>query len=321
MYQIKQQPEDFIVKEISTVQLGIEGKYSYFLMKKRNYNTFEAVQQIADLLRIPPKKIGYAGNKDKKAVTEQMISIEGIPKERIEQIKTNNMQMKDLSLEYKGSGNTRICLGDLKGNAFEITARNIDKKPKLKKKFINYFGEQRFSTNNAEIGKAIVMKDFKKAVELILCGTGRAEERMQEYLGKNTNNYVGALKTTHKKILILYIHAYQSLLWNRTVQKHSSEKNEMTEVPIIGFGIATPDKCTDELMQSEGIKPRDFVIKQIPELSSEGATRQAVAEASEVSVSKLEDDELNPGMKKTTIKFILPKGSYATEYVKQLFIA
>ena len=316
MYQIKQQPEDFIVKEISTIKLGIEGKYSYFWMKKRNYNTLQAVQQIAGMLKIFPKKIGYAGNKDKKAVTEQMISIEGIPKERAE-----SMRMKDLSLQYKGCGDTRICLGDLEGNSFEITVRNIDTKPKLKKKFINYFGEQRFSTNNAEIGKAIVMKDFKKAVELILCGTGRAEEQMREYLGKNTNNYVGALKITHKKILMLYIHAYQSLLWNKAVQKHSSEKNEMTEVPIIGFGIATPDKCTDEIMQSEGIKPRDFIIKQIPEISSEGATRQAVAEASEVSVSKLEDDELNPGMKKTTIKFILPKGSYATEYIRQLFIA
>ncbi len=316
MYQIKQQPEDFIVKEISTVKTEPSGKYIYFWMKKRNYNTLEAVRQIADMLRIPLKKIGYAGNKDKKAVTEQMISIESVPKERAEQ-----MKMKDISLEYKGSGEERICLGDLEGNAFEIVVRNIDKKPKAKKKFINYFGEQRFSTNNAEIGKAIIMKDFKKAVELILRGTGMAEERMQAYLEKNTNNYVGALKTSHKKILMLYIHAYQSLLWNRTVQRHTAEKNEMTDVPIIGFGIATPDKCTDEIMLAEGIKPRDFIIKQIPEISSEGATRRAIAEAKKVSVSALQDDELNPGMKKTIVKFILPKGSYATEYVKQLFLA
>lgn len=314
MYQIKQQAEDFIVKEISTVQLDTTGKYSYFWMKKKNYNTLQAVQQIAEMLKIPSKKIGYAGNKDKKAVTEQMISVEGAPKERIALLK-----MKDITLKYKGSGDTRICLGDLEGNSFEITVRNIEKKPKLKKKFINYFGEQRFSTNNAEIGKAIIMKDFKKAVKLILQGTGRAEEKMREYLAKNTNNYVGALKTINKKILILYIHAYQSLLWNRAVQKHTTEKNEMTEVPIIGFGITTPDKCTDEIMLAEGIKPRDFVIKQIPEISSEGGTRKAVVTAANVSISKLEEDELNPGMNKTVIKFILPKGSYATEYIRQLF--
>lgn len=319
MYQIKQQAEDFIVREISTVQLDTTGKYSYFWMKKKNYNTLQAVQQIAEMLKILSKKIGYAGNKDKKAVTEQMISIEDLPEERAEQIKTGNMRMKNITLEYKGRGDERICLGDLEGNAFEITVRNINKKPKIKKQFINYFGEQRFSTNNAEIGKAIVLKDFKKAVELILCGTGRAEERIREYLEKNPTNYVGALKTAHKKILILYIHAYQSLLWNKAVQKHAFEKNEMTKVPIIGFGIASPDKCTDEIMQSEGIKPRDFVIKQIPELSSEGATRQMTAEAKEASVSALKEDELNPGMKKTVVKFILPKGSYATEYIKQLF--
>lgn len=321
MYQTKQQPEDFIVKEISTIQSGEEGKYSYFWMKKRNYNTLEAVHKIAGILRTSPQKIGYAGSKDKKAVTEQMISIEDLPEEKAEQIKTGKIQMKDLTLEYKGQGDMRICLGDLEGNSFEITVRNITKRPKIKKKFINYFGEQRFSTNNAEIGKAIITKDFKKAVELILRGTGRAEEKMREYLQKNPTNYVGALKTVNKKILMLYIHAYQSLLWNRAVQKHTSEKNEMAEVPLIGFGIATPDKCIGEIMQSEGIKPRDFVIKQIPELSSEGATRQMTAEAKEVSISKLEDDELNPGMKKTVIRFILSKGSYATEYIKQLFLA
>lgn len=319
MYIIKQQAEDFIVREISTVKLEPTGKYSYFWMKKKNYNTLQAVQRIAEMLRIPIKKIGYAGNKDKKAVTEQMISIEEMPKERIEQVKTGNMQMKDLTLEYKGQGNERICLGDLSGNSFEITVRNIEKKPKPKKKFINYFGEQRFSTNNAEIGKAIIKKDFKKAVELILCGTGLTEEKMKGYLAKNPTNHVGALRIMNKKILILYIHAYQSLLWNKAVQKHAAEKNEMTEVPIIGFGTASPDKCTDEIMQSEGIKTRDFVIKQIPELSSEGATRQAIAEAKEVSVSALEEDELNQGMKKTVLKFTLPKGSYATEYIKQLF--
>jgi len=314
MYILKQQPEDFIVKEISLVELGKAGKYCYFWMKKKNYNTLEAVSKIADMLRIPLKKIGYAGNKDRKAITEQMISIEGISKERIEQLK-----MKDIFLEYKGNGDSRISLGELSGNSFEITIRNIEKKPILKKKIINYFGEQRFSTNNAEIGKAIVKREFKKAVETTLCGTGRAEEKMRKYLEKNAGNYVGALKTINKKILTLYIHAYQSLLWNKTVQRYSSEQKEMPEVPIIGFGIEFPDKFTEEIMKEEEIKPRDFIIKQIPELSSEGGTRQMTIEASNISISELREDELNSGMKKIVIKFILPKGSYATEYVKQLF--
>jgi tRNA pseudouridine13 synthase len=312
MYKIKQKPEDFVVKEISSVKPGKEGKYTYFWLKKRNYTTLRALETIGRKLNIPIKKFGFAGNKDKCAITSQMCSVEGVSKSRLEKI-----ELKDIKIEYKGKGDEPINLGYLEGNGFEIVIRNIDSKPKIKKEFVNYFGEQRFSKNNAEIGKAIVKKDFKKAVELVIEGTGDIEKKVNESIKKNPGNHVGALKTIPKKILSLYIHAYQSLLWNRTAKTHSEK--EKTQVPLIGFGIATPDKCTDEIMQQEEIKPRDFIIKQIPELSSEGGTRDRIVEAKNVSISELSDDELNSGKKKVLIKFRLPKGSYATEYVKNLF--
>ncbi|MEM4263699.1 MAG: tRNA pseudouridine(13) synthase TruD [Candidatus Woesearchaeota archaeon] len=312
MYKIKQQPEDFIVKEISTVKPEKEGKYSYFLLKKKNYTTIRALEHIAQALNIQLKKLGFAGNKDKTAITEQVCSAEGIGKEKLEKVK-----LKDIEIKFLGKGNEPVSLGTLEGNEFEITVRNIDKKPKPKTKFINFFGEQRFSKNNAEIGKAIVKKEFKQAVNLLLEGKGDVEKRIKEYLSKNPNNYVGALRTIPAKILKLYIHAYQSWIWNQTAETHKEE--ELAEIPLVGFGTIIADKCMADLLLKEKIEPRDFIIREIPELSSEGSSRSFTAEAKDLKIGELEEDELNKGKKKVLIKFKLQKGSYATEFIKQLF--
>lgn len=305
MYKIKQKPEDFIVKEISTVKPQKQGRYTYFWLKKKEYTTLDAMEKIAAQLRIPVKKLGFAGNKDKNAVTEQMCSAEGVAESRL-----NTIKLKDIEVSYAGKGNLPISLGDLEGNEFAIVVRNIDSEPKLSTHFVNYFGEQRFSKNNALVGKAIVKKDFKKAVELVLEGKGKTEHNVKKYLDANPNNYVGALKCIQKKMLKMYIHAYQSLLWNKRAEKFKEE-----HIPIVGFNTQIDKKIMDE----ERITMRDFIIKQIPELSAEGGFRERTAEAKNLSMSELKEDELNPRKKKVLIKFMLPKGSYATEYIRQLF--
>ena len=58
MYKIKQIPEDFIVEEIPEYETQMEGEYSYFLLKKINYTTIDAIIKIAQRLRLPLKYIG-----------------------------------------------------------------------------------------------------------------------------------------------------------------------------------------------------------------------------------------------------------------------
>ena len=76
MYKIKHIPEDFIVKERSTIKILLSGKYIYFLLKKKNWNTLDVIQKLAVIFDISEKKIGFAGSKDKNAVTEQVCSVE-----------------------------------------------------------------------------------------------------------------------------------------------------------------------------------------------------------------------------------------------------
>ncbi|HJX05971.1 MAG TPA: tRNA pseudouridine(13) synthase TruD [Candidatus Nanoarchaeia archaeon] len=323
-YKIKELLEDFIVIEKPNLKLVEKGEYIIFTLKKKNYTTERAVQQIADALHIDRKRIGYAGSKDSKAVTEQSISIKGAGREKIESLK-----LRDLDLGFVGYANEPISLGDLEGNSFEIVVRNIDKKPKKINRIINYFGEQRFSKNNAEIGKAIIKKDFKKAVDRVLDSIGKEEERVIEHLKKSKNDFVGALKEMPWKTLNMYIHAYQSKLLNELASKLVKKKHSPTlnsgamKLPLIGFASEIQDKdvkkVIDRILQNEGVTKEDFVIRAIPDLSSAGNERELFVDVKDLKIGELEDDELNKGKKKVKISFSLGKGSYATEVIKVLF--
>ncbi len=334
MYKIKQAPEDFIVKEISDITFGNTGKYTYFILKKKNYNTIKAIETIASYLRISQKNIGFAGNKDKNAVTEQFISIKNGKKD------FDKVSLKDIWLKYVGKGDEEIYLGGLKGNEFDITIRNledkeikkIENKAKNSQIFMpNYFGTQRFSKNNHLVGKAITNRDFKKAVELVLEINSEQNERIEEHLQKQKNDFIAALKIIPFKMLKLYVHSYQSFLFNKALEEYISvnacgnKTNYDEKIPIVGFSTELKElknkqikQIIKKLMEEEKITERDFIIRAIPDLSSEGSERNAFIKINDFKIIKAEKDELNEGKKKVAVSFSLPKGCYATVLIEFL---
>lgn len=325
MYIIKQQPEDFIVKEInSRLKPEKHGDFSYFLLKKRDYTTERAVQKIADIFRIKRKYINYAGNKDKKAVTSQYISIN-----KLSPYFNKNCTLKDIELTFLGNGNEIIYLGFLDYNGFEIIVRNLNSDYKLNKgkQIPNYFDQQRFSKSNPEVGKYIIKGNFKKAAETLMQSGTDYEAVLAEFLKDSPNNYIGAMRTIPKKILTLFVGSYQSLLFNQTIEEYIKLKRPKAniKIPIIGFGTSVSDKTINaiitNILKRENVTLREFIIKSIPELSSEGDERDLFLTLKNLKISKMEDDELNNGKKKVRVTFRLGKGSYATIVIKSLFSA
>ncbi|MFH1275687.1 MAG: tRNA pseudouridine(13) synthase TruD [Candidatus Woesearchaeota archaeon] len=337
MYKLKQIPEDFIVKEISNLKLENSGKYLYFKLKKKERNTMDAIKEIAKKLNIREKNIGFAGSKDRQAVTEQLISIFGKSKESVLTTKINNV-----SLEYLGNAHQPISLGDLEGNYFEIVVRdldetiNIDDKIKL---IPNYFDEQRFSQNNVKIGKHLLKKEFKEALVLI------DNHYSNQHLNNIPNDFIGALNKMPSRLLRIYINAYQSYLWNETLRIYLEKNETITKtvkyslssfafvenkdlfedlkIPIVGFNNDLIEgeffEIIKSLMDKESITYKDFIIRQMPELSLEGEFRKAFVEIKGLNIGAFESDELNPGKHKVKIIFSLPKGSYATMVMRALF--
>jgi len=314
MYKIKQIPEDFMVWELPTYDIASEGDYAYFWLRKKNYNTLDAIKQIAVNLKIPLKNVGFAGNKDRAAITEQVVSIRAIKEERVTKLK-----LKDIELSFIGNGEKPISLGDLEGNRFRITVRDINKKflSKNTSKIPNFFGEQRFSKSNADIGKALVLKNFKKAVDLI------DQTYVKEYIEENTGDFAGALRQMPLKLRRMFVHSYQSLLWNKVVEEYLKTKPFRNEkISLVGFGTTlNNDKISGlirTVMNKECITSRDFVISQIPEISSEGGERDLFVSPENFKID-FEKDELNKYKEKAIVSFTLPKGCYATVVIDYLF--
>ncbi len=340
MYQLKCLPEDFVVKEIPKIALRPKGRYLYLKLLKKNWNTMEAVQSMAKALGIKDKQIGFAGSKDRRAITEQVCSLCGVRKEQV-----LNMHLPGISLTFLGYGDTPISLGDLQGNSFEIVIRNLEKTEKVQPlSFIpNYFDEQRFGKENLSIGKYLLKKQFAEAAACL------KSAEVEAYLQQHPNDYIGALKLLPLRLLRLYLNAYQSYLWNETLaqylrkanialkeipyslgsfalpyEENFHEENSLQElkIPLIGFDYKeTPNNekvqnILRELMKSEGISAEDFILKQIPQLTLEGEMRKAFGEVKGLSLWEAEDDELHPGKKKVKVSFTLPKGSYATMVVR-----
>src|SRR3989338_3119492 len=332
MYKLKQLQEDFEVEEINkTICKGkVNGSYAYFLMEKRNLTTITALKKLSAILGIPIKNFGFAGNKDKNAITKQHISILNAKKSSREKI--SGKVNETINLNYLGNFRNPISLGDLDGNKFIIVIRNITQQD-IKKirefpsSFMmpNYFGSQRFGTLNVEIGKCIVKKNFSRAAELIMNTRKDEKNNLGNYLKANKSDFIGAIRLITKKEALMYVHSYQSGIFNSVLFGilGSSEYpldpvTKNIKIPIVGFGY-NPEEYdskiseeTDNILKKENISPRDFIIKQLPELSSEGASRTSLSDVKDFQILSAGEDEMNPGMKKIKVEFMLSKGSYAT---------
>ncbi len=318
---IKQIPGDFLVEEV--IELNLEKdkqEYSIFKLTKKEWDEFKLIEKIANYLHIDQKFIGYAGNKDKKAITIQYISIYKIPKEKIENLKIN-----DVKFEFVGYSKKRINLGDLKGNKFRIILRDLEKQSKIPKEIQleNYFDEQRFGNefNTHIIGKLIIQRKFKEACNILK-------------LDVNNNDFIGTLRRQPRRLLKFYISAYQSYIWNKTLIEilkknkvktlntpigelyFSKFKIKSFKIQIVNFD--TPkSKEIDKVLKEENISRMDFIIRELPELISDSSDREAIIEVNNIK-SNWQDDDLNKNKFKLELEFFLPNGCYATMLIKKL---
>ena len=142
------------------------GNYCWFVLYKENKDTMDAINLLSKLLKIKAGMFGYAGTKDRRAVTTQQVSIYRV---RAEQLQDLNASLWNMCV-----GNFKYCreplkLGSLSGNHFIITLRNVvgdhdkiaESLESLKVNgFINYFGLQRFGTTSVPTHKIGVFQSI-----------------------------------------------------------------------------------------------------------------------------------------------------------------
>lgn len=178
----------------------------------------------------------------------------------------NNEQYKSCIGIYNIKGGHSKRLGDLKGNKFTIKIRNAaDLKYKnIENGFINYYGPQRFgkAKNNHIVGEKILNKEYEEAINLIIKNSkGYAdfiEKNFEECLRKCDNterfifkkllyqkkvDYKQIVLSMRREIRMLYLHSYQSFLFNKDVNKFIETKQDFSD------SVLKLQKMNDKLLK------------------------------------------------------------------------
>jgi tRNA pseudouridine13 synthase len=113
-------PEDFVVDEVPLYEPSGEGGHTFVRIEKRQRTTEEAVRQLARAAGVSARDIGYAGRKDRGAVTRQWISVPGLAPELAETFELDGVRV----LEAIAHGH-KLRTGQLRANRFQIRVRGV----------------------------------------------------------------------------------------------------------------------------------------------------------------------------------------------------
>jgi len=278
--------EDFIVEEIPLPEKGgTTGPYLICKLTKTNWELQHAIKEIAKRLAISHRRIGWAGTKDRNAITRQLISLYKVTPEQVSAVR-----LKDITLEPVGQANEALSLGDLLGNRFSIAIRdclpdNLEARVRLTNETAaqgipNYFGIQRFGATRPVthlVGEYILRGDFEKAVMTYI---GREfsgepenvrvvrsaflstrdipaalhdlpkqmsyERAMLHYLYRHPDDYSGALLELPPKLLSMFVSAFQSFLFNSALSQRFDDGHTLSE-PLEGDRLIFANGRTDSV--------------------------------------------------------------------------
>ncbi|KAG8068084.1 hypothetical protein GUJ93_ZPchr0005g16303 [Zizania palustris] len=262
------------------------GKFLRFHLYKENKDTQDALGVIGKMLGLQSRSFGFAGTKDKRAVTTQQVTVFKVSANRLAALNNRLYGIKVGNFSYVKEG---LVLGQLMGNRFTITLRGVVAesediiKPAVeglgKNGFINYYGLQRFGSGAVPthlVGAALLRGEWKTAVNLILDPREGerddirevrehykehsdidmalrnfprhlvAEKAILQCLKKLPGNYLQALKGIPRTLRMMYVHSYQSYLWNHAasirVEKYGI--SQVVEGDLVYSKESPPSKAT-----------------------------------------------------------------------------
>ena len=307
-----QSKEDFRVDEIPNREFAGRGKYLIARVQKQEVTTWDMVAVFARYLNVEANEIGYAGLKDKHATTTQYLSFDARYTAALKKFRHKNIKILETIKDTKS-----IRMGDLAGNRFGINLYNIDniKAGRIEKTvhkiqkdgLVNYFGYQRF-------GKE---QDALQQAKEMLAGEGFVKD---------------------SKVKNFLVSVYQSHLFNEWLKKRV-ELSQSGKFKLFTGDVFMTMTQEEKLFTPKELPLQDFLAHKVTPtglLPGRGAFR---ARGKAREIEKEFDDEYLPYKgyrraaivwpsefslklyakeKRTHLRFVLPKGAYATSLIEAL---
>jgi tRNA pseudouridine13 synthase len=251
---IKQQPEDFLVEELTDVVPGAHGSFAFYRLDKRGWSTPDALAALRRRWQIDLRRLSYGGLKDRHAATTQYITIRHGPR--------RNLTHHDVHVTYLGQVPGPYTAADIRANRFRITIRDLGAATvaaaqqaleEVRRDGVpNYFDDQRFGSvteGGPFIGRLLVDGRFEEALRQALLAPyeyDRAAQKQEkgllvrhwgdwaelkeqlprgharslvDYLLHHPGDFRGAVARLRPELRGLYLSAYQSHLWNRMLAR------------------------------------------------------------------------------------------------------
>jgi len=153
---IKTSEDDFYVKEIMQVEMSGEGEHVWLWVEKIGQNTEFVAGQIADFANVKKMDVGFSGQKDRWAKTQQWFSVYLGSKVEPD---WQAFEVENVSILEAKRHSKKLRRGEHQSNYFNIFIRNLADSASLEKSLIeiqgkgfpNYFGPQRFGRKGANL--------------------------------------------------------------------------------------------------------------------------------------------------------------------------
>lgn len=299
---LKSLNEDFIVTELPLQPPSGAGEHVWLDVEKNGANTAFVAQQLAAAAGVQDFDVGYAGLKDRYAITRQWFSIYlPLGKDKGETPDLTQLQHPEFKVLSQSRHVKKLRPGDLQGNAFRIVLRDVagdrdaieaNLRAVASQGVPNYFGAQRFGFDggNVELGRAMLAREIRVRNP------------------KKKGIYLSAVRSfVFNEVLALRI---QQGLWGQTLPGDVMDEAGRPTGPLWGRGRVSTSDAAQALEM--GVAERHATLCDGMEHAGLDQERRAlVASPAGMSWAWPQADQLE-------LTFSLPAGNYATSVLNEI---
>jgi tRNA pseudouridine13 synthase len=331
---IKERPEDFVVEELPAYEPSGAGGHVFVRFTKSDRTTLDAVRDIARALACDPRAAGFAGMKDRRAVTTQAISLQaprGVDPEDLA-ARARALSIAGISVHEAKPHPHKMKPGHLAGNQFAIALRGVpaERVPEVTRALDriaaegvpNAFGAQRYGRQGDNAARALAwLRDGDPAPS--------RDPRLQRLLWSSLQSAVfdavlaarvidGTWATPLEGDL-LKLRSSGGLFLCSDVHTdcERAHRGEVSPTgPIVGARMRWPDGAAGELEHRECTRMLgdSFDFMRVRRLGE--GSRRALRMWVEGLRYELENDPGGHGAPCVRVYFVLPKGAYATTVLR-----